>query len=183
MHSDQRVLGRIWRHATAIAAVLCLLFAGRIAVDGQPPEVVPVAPLTKEDAAAAAALVTGRNDAQQAEVMPQKPLSKEDAAAAVTGVAYSSPSEPAPSTPDATAQKDEAYGTSPSSDEASPATDAQPAPSSDEAAPATDQTETQTSPSPSPSSDPTDGLNTKAINDIVKEHNVFRARERVPPIK
>jgi hypothetical protein len=26
------------------------------------------------------------------------------------------------------------------------------------------------------------GLNEKAINDIIKEHNLFRAKEHVPPL-
>jgi uncharacterized protein YkwD len=33
-----------------------------------------------------------------------------------------------------------------------------------------------------PSSEPLNGLNEKAINDIIKEHNVFRAKEHVPPL-
>ena len=30
--------------------------------------------------------------------------------------------------------------------------------------------------------EPVDGLSPKAIDNIVKEHNVFRAREHVPPL-
>ncbi|TVU48792.1 hypothetical protein EJB05_00067 [Eragrostis curvula] len=33
------------------------------------------------------------------------------------------------------------------------------------------------------SSEPLNGLNEKAVNDIINEHNVFRAKEHVPPIK
>jgi uncharacterized protein YkwD len=33
-----------------------------------------------------------------------------------------------------------------------------------------------------PSSEPLNGLNEKAINDIIKEHNVFRAKEHVLPL-
>jgi hypothetical protein len=32
------------------------------------------------------------------------------------------------------------------------------------------------------SSEPLNGLNEKAINDIIKEHNLFRAKEHVPPL-
>ncbi|XP_062201785.1 pathogenesis-related protein 1-like [Phragmites australis] len=111
--------------------------------------------------------------------------SKTFSTAAATGGGYSTPSEPAPSSPaDSTAPKDESYGTptqaTPS--ESVPSTGQSETQPSGEgsASPATDQTYGGASPE---SSEPTTGLNEKAINDIVNEHNIFRAKEHVPPLK
>ncbi|XP_062204513.1 pathogenesis-related protein PR-1 type-like [Phragmites australis] len=85
---------------------------------------------------------------------------------------------------DSTAPKDESLTPTPESpSESAPAIGQSETPAaSGEGSSSTDLANGTPSSAESPD-EPTDGLNEKAINDIVKEHNVFRAKEHVPPLQ
>ncbi|KAL5225208.1 hypothetical protein ABZP36_011847 [Zizania latifolia] len=197
------------RHATVIAVVPCLLLfiaSGNLAAAQKSSEsafygaqAVPLEPISEEDAAA---LLTGgapqdrpvepeynpqqdipvvpEYNAQQVRPVvpefnynpPQLPL--EEGVMAKLPPLVAKPVEPAaypqfqPSTPPATKDKAAFAGT-----QTTPAVSSSNEPSD----------QSQGDGGGQASSEPANGLNEKAINDIVKEHNVFRAREHVPPIK
>ncbi|XP_040385479.1 protein PRY1-like [Oryza brachyantha] len=129
---------------------------------------------------------------------PQTPKEDTPAPATATPAAVSSqPQTPKEDTPGPVTATPAAVSSQQPSDQYAPATATPAAVSTSPSKPATPAAQVSTSPSkpyppvtssPSSKAKPSaeeakDGLNEKSINDIVKEHNVFRYREKVPPIE
>uniref|UniRef100_A0A0D3HX29 SCP domain-containing protein n=1 Tax=Oryza barthii TaxID=65489 RepID=A0A0D3HX29_9ORYZ len=159
---------------TVIAAVVVGLLAAAHTASTGPDQsyggatatVAPKQPAAGEDPAVPATPSTSPSNKEYAPAAPGVVPAKPSSPAAPAGVV---PAPAQPSSPAAPA------GVVPAPVQpSSPATAAPKPPSNDPYAPATSNT--------SAAEEQKDGLNEKAISDIVREHNMFRTREHVPPI-
>ncbi|WVZ91491.1 hypothetical protein U9M48_037655 [Paspalum notatum var. saurae] len=132
---------------------------------------------------------TGGSQSQQkeegSESTPATPAAETTTGGGGGGGGYSTPSDSTPASA-ATETTTGGGGGGYDSSSTTPTTPSEPAPSSSTPAAAGDDSTAQSSNKTlagmDPAGEPEYGLNQKAIDDILREHNVFRAKEHVPPL-